>query len=102
MINVTIGGMTVPAEKASEGWVNQMIVEARKQGAQPCVRVNVDTPDAQLALSPPGCGGGFGGGRLPNQREKRILDAWNRRGMATGQFSPGEFRAFLNDLARLL
>ena len=31
MINISIGGMSVPIEKASEAWINQMLQEARKR-----------------------------------------------------------------------
>jgi hypothetical protein len=101
MVTVTIGGMAVPADRANEGWVNQMIAEARRKGEMPCVQVSVNSRDAQVALATPGCGSGGGGGRPPNETEKRIIDAWNRRGLGAGQFSPGELRAFLHELSRL-
>lgn len=101
MISVAIGGMSVPLEKTSEGWVNQMVADARRRGVALCVQVSVNEPGAQLTLSTPGCGGGGGGGRQLNDLERRIVDAWRRRGLGNGQFSPGEFRAFLNELARL-
>lgn len=90
MITVIIGGMSVPADRANEGWVNQMIAEARRKGEMPCAQVSVNARDAQVALATPGCRGGGGGGRPPNETEKRIIDAWNRRGLGAGQFSPGE------------
>ena len=101
MISVSIGGMSVPVEKAGEGWINQMIVEARKNGASICIRVSVNVPGAQVGLSTPGCGGGGGGGRMPNDTERRIIEDWNRRGLGQGNIHPGELRAFLNELARL-
>jgi hypothetical protein len=62
MIEVTIGGTTVAAEQAGEGWVNRMIVEARRGGGtMPCVRVTVQASDLQIGLITPGCGGGTGG-----------------------------------------
>ena len=101
MINVSIGGMTVPVEKASEGWINQMIVEARKRGASLCIQVGINIPGIQVSLATPGCGGFGGGGRQANGAEQRIIDAWNRRGLSSGDITPGALRAFLNDLARL-
>lgn len=102
MITVTINGMSVPAEKASEGWLNQMIAEAHRLGGSACILVSVQTDAARLGLSsPPGCGGGGGGGRAPNALEQRIMDAWNRRGLNQPRVHPGELRAFLQDLARL-
>jgi hypothetical protein len=100
MITVSIGGMDLPLEKTNEGWINQMIAEARKHGNAPCVRVRVKVPGADIALATPGCSSG-GGGRAPNALEGKIRDAWQKRGLQTGQFSPGELRAFLNGLVHL-
>jgi hypothetical protein len=103
MISVVIGGMSVPQEKASEGWVNQMIADARRRGVTLCVQVSINEPGVQLLLSAPsGCGGGGGAGRQANDRERRIIDQWHRRGLNDGQFSPGQLRAFLNDITRLI
>ena len=93
--------MAVAVEKASDGWINQMIADARKRGVSLCVQVSVQAPGANVALATPGCGGGGGGGRMPNDVERRILDAWNKRGLGSGELHPGELRAFLNDLSRL-
>ena len=101
MITVTIGGMSVPLDKAGEGWVNQMIEDSRKRGVPLCVQVAVSLPGIQLALSTPGCGGSLGGSRQATPTEARIIDAWNRHGLGAGTFAPGDLRAFLNDLARL-
>lgn len=101
MITVSIGGMRVQVEKASDGWVNQMIADARKRGVALCVQVHVDVPGANVRLTTPGCSGS-GGGRQPNTTERRIIDAWNHRGLGSGQFTPGDLRAFLNELARLI
>lgn len=102
MITIAIGGMSVPVEKASEGWINQMLAEARKQGVPACVQVMISDPAAAMTLATPGCGGGGGGGRRPNSLEQRILDAWQRRGLGSGRFAPGELIAFLRELARLI
>jgi hypothetical protein len=94
--------MTVPLDRASEGWVNQMIADARKRNPSVCIQVSVQEPAVQLALSTPGCSAMGGGGRRPNSTEQRIIDEWNRRGLGMGRVIPGELRAFLNELARLL
>jgi hypothetical protein len=102
VITVTIAGMPVEGGKASEGWINQMIAEARKTGLPVCVRVEIKDPSANVNLATQGCGSGGGGGRPPNELERRIIDAWNARGLASGSFSPGQLRAFLNEAARLI
>jgi hypothetical protein len=101
MITISIGGMTVSAEKAGEGWLNQMIIDARKRGVPLCVQVNIDVPTAQLSLSTPGCGRTGGGVRPPTATESRIIEEWNRRGLNQPEIHPGELRAFLSDLGRL-
>ena len=101
MITVTIAGMSVSVEQASEKWMAQMFEEGRKRGTL-CVQVTISEPGAQVGLShPPGCGGGGGGGRQANPREQTIIDAWNRR-VSTGRFSPAYLRAFLQDVARIV
>jgi len=102
MITVTIGEMSVVPEKASEGWINQMFEDARKRGVPLCVQVSVNVPEAQVTLASQGCGGGGGGSRPPNDRERRIIDAWRRRGLSGDALRPGELRSFLNELARLV
>ena len=102
MITISIGGMSVPLEKASEGWINQMIAEARKRAALVCIQVTIDEPGAQFSLSTPGCGRGGGSGWQPNALERRIIDAWNRRGLSQTGIHPGDLRAFLNELTRLV
>ena len=101
MINISIGGSTFPLEKVNEGWVNQMVAESRRLNHPLCVRVDVEEPGARVALATPGCAGGTGGGRPPNALEQRIVDEWIRRGLQTGEFSPGQLQAFLRELARL-
>lgn len=101
MITVTIGGMTIPVEQVSEGWINQMISESRRRHTSLCIQVSVQVASAQMTLSTPGCGGGVGGSRPPNPTEQRIFDAWKRKGLHNGDFNPGDFRSFLSELARL-
>jgi hypothetical protein len=101
VITVSIGGASFPLERVSEGWINQMIAEARRLNQSLCIRVEVQEPSAHLILSTPGCSGGAGGGRQPNPTERRILDEWNRRNLNSNEFGPGQLQAFLKELARL-
>jgi hypothetical protein len=101
VITVSIGGASFPLERVSEGWVNQMISEARRLNQSLCVRIDVQEESAHVVLSTPGCGTGGGGGRMPTPTERRILDEWNRRGLNSNEFSPGQLQAFLRELARL-
>lgn len=101
MVTVSIGGAEYPLEQISERWVNQVVAESRRLGQPLCVRVDIRLSGVQIVLATPGCGGGLAAGRPPNERERRIIEAWTRRGLHTGQFAPGELQSFLRELARL-
>jgi hypothetical protein len=102
VITLMIGGVELPVDNASEGRVNQMIAEARRAGGALCIQVRVQIDDVNVSVATPGCGRAGSGGRQANAKEQRILDAWARRGLSSGELSPGELRAFLNELRRLL
>ena len=102
MVTVTINGMSVPAERVSEGWVNQMIAESHRRHTALCLQVSIDDPSAQILFSTPGCGGAGRGTNTWNDKERRIIEGWNRRGLGGAVISPGDLRAFLNDVSRLL
>lgn len=102
MITVAIGGMSFPLAQVSEGWINQMITEARKRSIPLCVQVNIQVQGvAQMTLSTPGCGAGGPGGRPPNPTEARLFESWRKKGLQEGQFTPGDLRSFLAELGRL-
>jgi hypothetical protein len=48
VVSVSINGMSVPAESASQGWINQMIADANKRGAPLCIEVSVHVEGAQV------------------------------------------------------
>lgn len=102
MVTVTINGTSVPLDHASEGWMNRLIADARSNHAPLCIQVLVNDPAASIQFSTPECPQGAGGGKIWNERERRMIDAWNRRGLGGGPISPGDLRAFLNDISRLL
>jgi hypothetical protein len=101
MITVSIGGMSLPFDQASERWIAQMLEDARKRGASPCIQVRLRTSEVDVALSSPGCGGGVGG-RQPTPREMRIVELWNKHHLNTAQVSPGDVRAFLAQVEGLV
>jgi hypothetical protein len=100
MISVSIGGVTISPEQATEAWIDQMMVDARRRKVPLCVRVTVNLPGIQVDLATMGCGDV----RSPpkaNAAEQRIIAAWHWRGIGMGQFSPTELRLFLSELARI-
>ena len=60
MITVTVNGASVAIEQASEGWLNRTVAEARRSGTILCIKVNIDTPAAQIVFSTAGCPRGAG------------------------------------------
>lgn len=99
MVTITIGGMSVPAEQASDAWIAQMLGEQQRRHVPACVQVSVQAPGIQVALATPACGG-LGGGRQANERERPIIEAWLRSGLQQGRVTPHEVRSFLRDVAR--
>ena len=98
MITITIGGEAKDLSDASESWINQQIQRLRHAGHNPCVQVVVNTPGVNVALVTPGCAGGGGGGRAPNENERRILDLWHKLHLDETSFSGGNVVAFLKQL----
>lgn len=87
---------------ADESWINQQINRRRADGQVVCVRVNIQKDDLNMGLSTPTCGSMCGGGRPPNNREKRVFDLWDQRGLNDVEFTGGSLVAFLKQLSRLL
>jgi hypothetical protein len=94
MITVIIGHSRFALEDLSEGWLTEQIVRRRRDGQSVCVRVEIQTPRANMTLATPGCAGP-GGGRLPTAVESRIFDLWDQLKLNTAAFSPGNLIAFL-------
>lgn len=101
MITVRIGEDTRALSDASESWINEQLSRRHRDGQNVCVEVAINTSGLNIRLATPGCGGG-GGGRLPNQNERGVLDLWSRHRLNTASFTGGELIAFLKQLARML
>lgn len=101
MIQVTIGGTTVPFEQASEGWINRTMAEPLSRGEQPCVRVTIDISGANFSLSTQGCGPGGASNWRPNAKEQEIIDLWEAQHLGSARVTPGAVIAFLHKLRRL-
>lgn len=103
MITVQIGGSASRTiAEASESWITEQIQQRRRDGSPICVRVSVATSDLNVALASQDCPLGIGGGRPPNERERRILDLWVQRVNSKNELNPGELIAFLRQLDRLV
>jgi hypothetical protein len=102
MITIKIGPVEATIEQADDAWINQQINRRRADGAVVCVQVSIQEPDVHMALSTPTCATNGGGGRAPNQRERRIFDLWSERGLDERDFTGGALVAFLHQLRRLV
>ena len=100
MITVIIAGESKDMSDVSESWINQSISRRRKDGNNVCVQVRISTSGVDVGLSTTACGGGFGGGRLPNAREQEIIALWNKHGLNRDDFTGGNLIAFLRAVSR--
>lgn len=102
MVRIRIGDMERELGGADEHWINQQINRRRADGQSVCVRVNIQRNDLNMGLCTPSCGPIGGRGRPPNNREKRVFDLWDQRGLNNVDFAGGNLVAFLKQLSRLL
>lgn len=103
MVTIQIGGSGErKLDEAEESWINEQINRRRADDKSACVRVSIQTDSINMLLTTPSCAGGGGGGRLPNEREKQILDLWTKRGLNAEDFNGGNVVAFLKQLERWL
>jgi hypothetical protein len=84
-----------------ESWITEQLHRSRQSGQSVCVVVRLQSPDINLSLATPTCGGG-GGGRRPNAQEQRIIGLWHDRGLSSSSLAPGQVIAFLSQLRHLL
>lgn len=103
-INVKIGSQERQWESfrdIEDSWITEQVHRSRQTGQPVCVVVRLQSPDLNLSLTTPTCGGG-GGGRRPNAQEQRIIDLWHERGLSSPLLAPGQVIAFLGQLRHLL
>lgn len=101
MITIKINSEERTLDAASEPWIAQTITGLRREGQIVCVQVWIHEPPLNIRLATPTCAGMGGGGRMPNEHERTVLDLWNRLHLNSPDFSPGNVIAFLKQLARL-
>ena len=87
MIKVRIGESERELNDATPQWINEQISRRRKDGANVCVRVLINSGSVNLALSTPTCGEG-GGGRRPNPQESELLSLWEKLHLNTAHCCP--------------
>jgi len=103
MIKVQIGSSELPIEKADAHWISEQINRRRREGQQICVRVSILlAPEVNILLSTPNCPRGGGISRPLREKEQRMFDLWDKRGLNEPEIQPGSLIAFLSQLEKLL
>ncbi len=103
MITLQIAGVErqwESVEDVEESWVNQHF-HRHNRGTPVCVVVRISAPSMDVRLSTPTCGSG-GGGRLPNEKEKPVLELWQKWELGTKDARGGNLIAFLRQLKGVL
>lgn len=103
MIRIKIGN-DEPREfkDVSPSWINEQINLRRRDGVAVCIRVFIKKGSIDMVLSTPGCRGGGGGGRSPNEQEKKIFGLWEKLHLNKKSFTGGNLVAFLKQVSKLL
>jgi len=103
MIRIKIGN-NEPREfkDVSPDWINKQINLRRRDGVAVCVRVSIKQGSINMVLSTPGCQGGAGGDRSPNEQEKQIFGLWEKLHLNKESFTGGNLVAFLKQVSKLL
>ena len=97
MIKVRIGETERDLEESDERWINQQINRRRDDGHDVCVRVVIEKGDINMTLSTPNCSHGSGYFH-PNDKERLVIDLWEKRGLNKKNFSGGNLISFLKQL----
>jgi len=100
-IFIKIGNKERSLSEATTSWIQEKFREQAKDGKKICVWVRFDTPDIKMTLSTPGCATG-GGGRPPNEHERRIFELWDQMHLNEQGFAPGNVIAFIKRLKDLI
>lgn len=98
-IRVRIGTSERYLDDADEIWINEQINCRRQDKQLTCVRVFIKDSFVNMVLSTSDCSGSEGGSRLPNSKEKRVFDLWNRSGLNRSEFYAGNLIAFLKQVS---
>ena len=96
MVTIDICGLRRPAEQATDGGVRDQLHRRRADCQDPWVIVEIRTGTANMTLATPNCPMAGGGGRRPNDIERRIFELWDRCGMGRPGFGPSDLMSFLS------
>ena len=89
-------------ERIDENWINQQINGLKKDKHSVCVRVSIKEGPLHLSLATADCSGTNGGGRLPNDDERKVFELWASLGLNSSAFQGGKIVAFFKQLHRII
>src|SRR5581483_11682777 len=94
---ISIGGSERSIVDASPNWINEQLGHRQESDASTCVRVAIHDSDVNVALATAACGGRLGGGRVPNPKEMRVIDLWNKHHLGDANYPRGQLVAFVQE-----
>jgi hypothetical protein len=98
---IHINGDVRTVDEADASWIAKSINGRKHDGVAVQVRVVVKEPGIDIVLAAPPARG-RGGGRMPNNREREVLEMWNRHHLGDVETKVGELVAFIKELVRYL
>jgi len=101
LIEIQIDGSKKSIDEDYESWVNQQINNRRKDGQIICIRVFIKEEQINLVLSSRECSSSRVSRSLL-EKEKAIVDLWNKCRLNTSDFHGGNLIAFLKQVRKYL
>ena len=98
MVRINIDGQDKALDQVTPSWIKDQIERRRASGAPVCVLVTLKSADAEVVFQSGGCPHGLGGSRLPNPKEKHLLELWARLGLNQVNFQIDRLIRFLGDI----
>lgn len=100
-IRVGIAGNYRNIGEADASWITEQIRRRRADGQAVCVEVVIHVDGILMTLSTPTCRSERGGYRLPNPREREILELSRKHHLVARDFSTGGVVLFVKQLQHM-
>ncbi|MFP4381881.1 MAG: hypothetical protein ACLFUS_15385 [Candidatus Sumerlaeia bacterium] len=101
MIRVNIAGAERELGKADKNWIIHQIEARQKEGQLVCVRVIVEEDGVNMILSTPTCAETSNSRLRPNQKEKTIIEIWEKSGLSSHSFKALNVIRFFEQIEKL-
>lgn len=100
MSTIRIGENERQLDDADAHWMQQQVSGRRRDGINPCVRVHIRVPGADIALQSLNCPSQSGAPRQATPLESRLLQLWDKHQMNDANWSVGNLIAAVQQLKR--